>query len=329
MTRTKGRIVTARRTRGFTVVELLVVITIIGILIALLLPAVQAAREAARRTQCTNNLKQLALAVHGYHDTNKVLPASKIQYGSNSYTQILMPWTVAILPYVEQKALYDLWDSNVSAPSPGADNGNRKVRQTHLPLHACPSDRIKPGMLIQPKYQSGSETVMPGSYRGVSGRSNGWYADCSDKCGTFDWGTEYAPLVNNGRMGWRGPLHIVYGQVYHDDFAALRDGTSNTIMIGEFHLPNEDTGRANFWAWSSVTGVVMNNSWNLRAPLDYAQCEIEWPNYKCNRSWGAHHPGGLNWALVDGSVRFISNTLDLEVLMGLASIDGHETVQAP
>ena len=125
---------------GFTLVELLVVITIIGILIALLLPAVQSAREAARRMQCQNNLKQLALAVHGYHDVHGVLPASKIQYGANSGYDRLMAWTVAILPFVEQQALYDLWDSNVSQNAPGLNNGNRIVRSTHLPLHTCPTD---------------------------------------------------------------------------------------------------------------------------------------------------------------------------------------------
>ncbi|MDZ7618093.1 MAG: DUF1559 domain-containing protein, partial [Patescibacteria group bacterium] len=101
--------------KAFTLVELLVVITIIGILISLLLPAVQSAREAARRMQCMNNLKQLALAIHGYHGVYQILPASKIQYGTDSYTHVLMPWTVAILPYVEQQALFDVWDSNVSA----------------------------------------------------------------------------------------------------------------------------------------------------------------------------------------------------------------------
>jgi prepilin-type N-terminal cleavage/methylation domain-containing protein len=312
---------------GFTLVELLVVITIIGILIALLLPAVQAAREAARRAQCTNNLKQLALAVHGYHDSYQVFPASKIQYGADPYKDLLMPWTVAILPYAEQKALYDLWDSSVSASALGKNNGNQKVRQSCLKLFTCPSDQVRPGLLVASF--SSSEPMAPGSYRGVSGRSYGWYKDCPDKCGTFDWSEEYKPLADNARIGWRGPLHIVHRQVYHDSIANVRDGTSNTLLIGEFHLPETRRDWGNFWAWSGVTGVVMNNSWNLRAPMDFTQCEKEWPNYKCNRSWGAYHPGALNWALADGSVRFIGSTVDLELLMGLASIAGNETNQVP
>lgn len=327
MTHASLRSDVARRRSGFTLVELLVVITIIGILIALLLPAVQAAREAARRTQCTNNLKQLALAVHGYHDTYQVFPASKIQYGADPYVNILMPWTVAILPYMEQRALYDLWDSNVPASALGKNNGNRTVRQTFMRTHICPSDQTKPGTLVASF--SSAEPMVPGSYRGVSGRSYGWYKDCPDKCGTFDWSEEFKPLTDNGRIGWRGPLHIVHKQVIHDSMANVRDGSSNTLMIGEFHLPDTRRDWGNFWAWSSVTGVVMNNSWNLRAPLDFTQCEKEWPNYKCNRSWGAYHPGGLNWALTDGSVRFIGASVDLELMMGLASIAGRETDQVP
>ncbi len=323
---------------AFTLVELLVVITIIGILIALLLPAVQSAREAARRLQCINNLKQLALAVHGYHDVYKVLPASRIQYGSNADRDRLMAWTVATLPFLEQQALYDLWDSNVSASTPGHNEGNRTVWRTHLPLHTCPSDRIRPGLLVAPRAFP-DEPIALGSYRGVSGRSNGWYADCPEKCGTFDWSLEHRKLVDSGRFGWRGPLHIVnvYAQpalyrIQNSRIDDIRDGTTNTLMIGEFHFPEtsrEWQHRSNFWAWGGTTGVVMPNHWNLRAPMDFDQCFEEWPNHKCNRSWGAYHPGGLNWALADGSVRFISENVDMELLMDLASIAGGEVAQVP
>lgn len=318
------------RVSGFTLVELLVVITIIGILISLLLPAVQAAREAARRAQCSNNLKQLGLAIHNYHDTYRVLPANTIQYGPDPYRNITMPWTVAILPYVEQQALYNLWDSTVSAAGdvPGKNGGNRKVRQTYLPLFVCPSDQIKPGLLVAP-WCYPSEPMAPGSYRAVCGASYGWYGDCSDKCGTFDWSDEYKYLVASGRIGWRGPIHIVHGVVSQDDISAVRDGTSNTLMLGEFHLPDSRRDWGNFWAWSRVSGTLMNNAWNLRAPLDFARCEQEWPNYKCNRSWGTYHPGGLHWALTDGSVRFIGENVDRELMIALGTINGRETAQVP
>ncbi len=325
------------RIAGFTLVELLVVITIIGILISLLLPAVQSAREAARSLQCANNLKQLALAVHGYHGVHGVLPASKIEYGRDPYVDRLMPWTVAILPFVEQQALYDLWDSNVSAAKPGANDGNRTVWQSHVALHACPTDLIRPGMLIETL--GSSETVAPGSYRGVAGKTHGWTGDPNcDTCGTFDWRDEHSKLVDRGLLGWRGPLHFANlhaaakYRVYHSRIDDIRDGTTNTLMIGEFHYPassNDWKHRANGWAWGGVTGHVMPSSWNLRAPLDYDQCFIEWPNHKCNRSWGAYHPGGLNWALADGSVRFISETVDMGLLMDLASIAGGEVAQTP
>ena len=319
------------RSTGFTLVELLVVITIIGILIALLLPAAQAAREAARRMQCTNNLKQLALGVHSYHNVYNVFPASFIQYG-DIVNNSLMPWTVAILPYAEQQGLYDLWDSNASAFAAGKNNGNRTVRQSYLNLFACPTDPMKPGTLIQLGWLSSQDGLGAlGSYRGVCGRSNGFYLDCSDKCGTFDWYDEYQPLLNSGRIGWRGVLHIVYGSVRHDNISAIRDGTSNTVMIGECHLLNTQTnqGWGNAWALGGVSGVIMNNPWTLTAPLDYDRCEAEWFPYKCDRSYGAYHSGILNWALADGSVRPISTTVNLDLMMGLASINGGEVSQAP
>ncbi len=323
---------------GFTLVELLVVITIIGILIALLLPAVQSAREAARRMQCQNNLKQLALAVHGYHAAHGVLPASKIQYGPSSGYDRLMAWTVAILPFVEQQALYDLWDSNVSQNAPGLNNGNRTVRSTHLPLHTCPTDVVRPGMLVE----SSGEELAPGSYRGVAGKSIGYFTDCPDKCGTFDYGPEHYRLAESGRMGWRGPLHIVHTydvrysgrsvpRVHHSRIDDIRDGTTNTLMIGEFHFPagSENLTWGNYWARSGASGHVMLSSWNLRAAIDFDQCFVEWHAVRCNRSWGAYHPGGLNWALADGSVRFISENVDIELLMDLASVAGGEVAQVP
>lgn len=122
--------------RGFTLVELLVVIAIIGVLVALLLPAVQAARESARRTQCGNNLKQLGLAVHNYHDSFNYFPPGGVSYGACCATPTYQTWSLAILPHMEQKPLYDRYDFNL----PNEDPVNHAVVQTFLKSQICPSD---------------------------------------------------------------------------------------------------------------------------------------------------------------------------------------------
>ena len=131
----------SRRQRGFTLIELLVVIAIIGVLIALLLPAVQAAREAARRSQCTNNLKQLGLAVHNYIDRNQVLPASSYGNGDNGVNQLLNSWVVSILPGLEQQPLFNSINLSVSA----ADGANTTANGTRISSLICPSEPNKAG----------------------------------------------------------------------------------------------------------------------------------------------------------------------------------------
>jgi len=318
----------ARRERSFTLVELLVVIAIIGILIALLLPAVQAARESARRSECSNNMKQLGVALHNYHDVFRVLPAGTIKNGSSNYTNVLKPWSVAILPFIEQEALDSLWNNNVA----GSSSANRQVHQTHLDVYACPSALIEAGVFHRP-YHDGNigETYAPGSYAGVSGRSDGHINDCPDRCGNWDWGLEYRQLLANGYTGWRGMLHIVEGQVHCERLSTVLDGTSNTVMIGERHLPQDEPRYGVFWACpigAYTLGGVMPNPWILKT-IYVNDCEREWPRYHCTRGFGAYHPGGFNWTLGDASVRFISETVDLDVLMSLASIAGAEVEQTP
>src|SRR5258707_9926790 len=128
---------------GFTLVELLVVIAIIGVLVALLLPAVQTARESARRMQCLNHLKQMALAVHNYQEVQGVLPPGHIiprnMSGANGH-ETIAPWQVTILPFIEQKALFDMYDPKVFSDQDGAGGVNKIVRQTSIAVYRCPSD---------------------------------------------------------------------------------------------------------------------------------------------------------------------------------------------
>ncbi len=319
---------------AFTLIELLVVIAIIGILIALLLPAVQAAREAARRAQCTNHLKQQALALHNYLDANRVFPAGTLMRGPNNYLDGLKPWPVAILPFIEQQALANLWDSTVSGVSPGKNDGNRTVRRTSVPVYVCPSSRIDSSTLVRPFHDGNvNEVYAPGAYVGVSGKSFGHYLVCTDRCGNWDWYYEYGQMLQNGHDGWRGILHLVYDKANSrcEPIAAVADGTSNTLMIGERHLPKDEPRYGAFWACpvgAYTIGGLMPNSWVLRT-IYVTDCEREWPKFHCTRGFGAYHPGGLNWALGDGSVRFTSENVDVYLLMDLASIDGREVAQVP
>lgn len=316
---------------GFTLVELLVVITIIGILIALLLPAVQAAREAARTMQCSNNLKQIALAIHGYHDAHHKFPAGTLLRSASVYDS-LRPWSVAILPFLEQQSLHDLWDSNVTGDSPGANNGNQTVRTTHLAAYTCPSDVGEPTAIYNPLYSFSTSQYAPGSYVGVAGKTFGHYLDCGDRCGNWDWPPEYTQLVTNGHLGWRGVLHpVVPGSLQSEDFSAIADGTSNTLMVGEHSLPQDEPRQGTFWACSIgayTLGTVMPNSWILRTH-DFKACDTAWPSFHCTRGFGAYHTNGMNWGIADGSVRFINNNVNVELLMDLASVAGSEVSQLP
>ncbi len=166
----------SRRRSGFTLVELLVVIAIIGILIALLLPAVQAAREAARRSQCSNNLKQQALALQNYHDTQKCFPSGAINPwgGINPGNGWLINWAIAILPYIEQAPLHAQYNMNLS----NADAANKPVVQAIVPPYTCPSD-TNGTKLENPGSGTANGAYRHGSYAGVTGYSTAdrWF-DC-------------------------------------------------------------------------------------------------------------------------------------------------------
>lgn len=324
---------TTRFRNGFTLVELLVVIAIIGILIALLLPAVQAAREAARRTQCSNNLKQIALALQNHHTTRKSFPSGAIVTSGNQYLDNKKPWPVAILPYIEEGTLSQLWDDSVRAVAPGLNNGNDIVRKTHVATYVCPSSRITSDLRLAPLHDGGvGVTYAPGSYVGVSGKSLGNSVDCPDGCGNWDWSqSNYQPLVDKGHLNWRGILHLTHGQLRPIKIAQITDGTSKTLLIGERHLPSEPRYAA-LWACplgAYVLGAMMPSPWMLQA-TETASCEAEYPAFHCTRGFGSYHPGGfMNFAYGDGSVRGISTVIDMKVLMGLASIAEGETVVAP
>jgi prepilin-type N-terminal cleavage/methylation domain-containing protein/prepilin-type processing-associated H-X9-DG protein len=319
----------SKRCGGFTLIELLVVIAVIGILVGLLLPAVQAARGAAHRLQCANNLRQVGLAVHQYELTHRSLPPGNFNRTAGfcpgmdepavSYSSYFGNWLVAILPFVEQTPLRDLYVVGQLNES----EDNRVVRETFVATYSCPADFDRRTLAVPatgPGTQSGAQ-YMPGSYRAVSGRS--------------DDGLNYldSEMMFQFRPRSRGPIHIVGVWGLHTErMAEILDGTSNTLLAGEFSTRTSPRYRT-FWAYPYAYYTLSAVTAQPRTLLgDFDQCVAiggaGGPN-PCKRSWGGLHSGGVNFVLCDGSTRFVANTIDLDIFGGLATIAGGEVVAVP
>lgn len=288
----------ARRQPAFTLVELLVVIAIIGILIALLLPAVQAAREAARRSECTNHLKQWGLGLHNYELSNKTFP-----FGAQD-TPRRHAFPPALWPFMEQVSLYEKYDFLVDFY--GGKNGT--AISTVVPYYYCPSDRV--GATY------GSQR-MRGNYVPNFGST---YQDQRD-------------LSDNKFLGAPFSLNKVHR------IADITDGLSNTMAMSEVLVPiKDDTGvmdhRGDIMNNQNSAGQFMTlNPPNSSLP-DHIYCSD--PNYPApcqHANWGyaayvsarSKHPGGVNTLRCDGSVGFISSTIDLSLWRALGSSQGRET----
>jgi prepilin-type N-terminal cleavage/methylation domain-containing protein len=233
-----------RSRAGFTLVELLVVIAIIGILVALLLPAVQSAREAARRMQCQNNVKQLGLALHNYHDTNKVFPPSaqfrdESQIDSKTNNQLGPSWVVAILPFAEQQNLFNQFNLSVSI----TDNSNMIARSTPLPWMQCPSD---PNARKAFNGTKNGQTTHLGDYwaRGcyAANACLGFMSKSSQgsNSGALETGPAWQDQQKRGVMGANTSLAI--GQIH--------DGTSNTILTAHVRAGVTEFDCRGIWAMS-------------------------------------------------------------------------------
>jgi len=315
-----------RRKTGFTLVELLVVIAIIGILIALLLPAVQAAREAARRAQCSNQLKQLALGFHNYHDTYNTFP--RIHYPIQGGAAECNPagggcgWGcrrqgtgmfVMILPYIEQQPIYDRW--NLSCPSyPGV---NRDLAwPARINSFVCPSDRVETRWACT-------------DYGWSMGPSTAWDDNEAEGIGFFRWDHEVSFAdITDGTSNT-----IMLGEKCVGDGDDGRNSTTDTVYDVPFPggFPHTFPAAALVDAWGQAAALVYSpqfsgNCSDITWSSNLLQInEIAPPNWKypdvqvgCPRraNHGAHpprgrHPGGVNVALGDGSVRFVSETIDL------------------
>ncbi|QEL17958.1 DUF1559 domain-containing protein [Limnoglobus roseus] len=291
--------------RGFTLIELLVVIAIIAILIGLLLPAVQKVREAAARAKCQNNLKQIGIGLHAYHDANGRFPAGATVANGLS-------WRVYVLPYVEQDSLYKLFDLGAGAWNGGTnrEGPNKMVHALNrISVFNCPSVPV-----IQAS--NGSSTLVDGrktftsDYHGVAGPK-----------GTNPvTGAAYAVDANptgNGGFALQGIL----GKDTKTRFASTIDGTSNTLMVGEVSVKwNSNILESDGADWvRGMSGNGMAGCRNVQNAINTPYTGV----YN-DISFGSPHNGGAQFAMGDGSVRFVQATVDLVVLKATASMDGGE-----
>ncbi|MCI0459998.1 MAG: DUF1559 domain-containing protein [Gemmataceae bacterium] len=287
----------ARGRAAFTLIELLVVIAIIAVLIGLLLPAVQKVREAANRMQCANNLKQIGLAIHSYHDAQGALPYSRRDPGDT--------WAVLLMPYIEQDTLYTRWTGDRRYYLQ-----TRQARETPVPLYFCPSRRGPAGspLSLELDDDNGRGTHVPGAlsdYAACSGNPSG-YADYNTR--DFETGTVPTGLTaSNGcfwrrTTGWR-PV----------TFQTVTDGLSNTIFIGEKHIRPGRFGRSPDLA---IYNGDRENAITKKAGVGAALARE--PNASGSAIFGSWHPGVCQFVMGDGSVRALAVSIDLSALGWLA-----------
>jgi prepilin-type N-terminal cleavage/methylation domain-containing protein len=284
---------------GFTLVELLVVIAIIGMLVALLLPAIQQAREAARRSQCVNNLKNISLAIHNYHDTYKRLP----YLGFSGWNLDTISWVGRVLPFVEQQAIYETldWTDRVNG------GRNPEYRTTKFSIFSCPSETMVLGESnANPQWchQRASYAVCVGNTNYRQDQANNWDGLWTYKNGGSAFQVDRIFSMSN-----------------------VTDGTSNAVMLSEVPINQNNQGWRGMYAvtiYTSGGGFTGYLSPNTRSSVDGGR--LCWnpddyirriPCHGGGNWWSATfaamsmHPGGVNAANYDGSVMFVNESIDI------------------
>ena len=325
---------------AFTLVELLVVIAIIGVLVALLLPAVQAAREAARRTQCTNNLKQIGLALHNYHDIYGVFPPALMGSGRANFpawnTQVknTTGWTM-MLPQFEQGAAHSQYNFNVCSsmsspyglPVMGTDATNLAISSLRLKMLECPSSPVAGENVTSGAGTAGDFYSRNNAKRTKYLFATGGFTDYSDRYSVYGGDVRQGAFGNDGGA----------------TFAAITDGTSNSIAVGEatggagikgktssaygpWGLTGTHTcchgytpGNSSTVISPSTNSLPFGNDWNINRPYqnDALRRTYAWV-------FNSMHPGTASFVLCDGSTRGISQTINYDVLCQLTYIhDGN------
>ncbi|QDU30058.1 putative major pilin subunit [Anatilimnocola aggregata] len=303
-----------RRCRGFTLVELLVVIAIIGVLVALLLPAVQAAREAARRMSCTSKMKQVALATHNFHDTYLKFPYATLDYQPGRESDTTGTWYTAhiqIMPFMEGDALARRWDPTKPRGSTDDTDGdgftNAMLTQMKIPVYTCPT--------MTPPSEPLTENRSPSSYIFSAGTHDGQL---------YAYGTE--PVWNGAIIPLKNEVKTATAlNTQPTKMRDITDGTSNTLFLGESDFapagrPSKVYG--GLWQYGYI-GYSMGTTYHPFNKHDWA---VGTSMYSAFRS---QHPGGANFALADGSVRFVAQGLDNTIYQAAATRDGGEALTLP
>lgn len=299
----------SRSRAGFTLVELLVAIGIIGVLTGLALPAVQQVREAAARTQCQNNLKQIGLALHHYHDAHGRFPPQPTENGALD-PNALLSWMALILPQIEQDALYRVSDRACRVDRNTMNNPPHVGFATVIGTFLCPKD--------------GRTTPL------------------TDRWGTTAAFTTYLGVSGTAPIGDRGPQAGMLGVGEGVTLSQVTDGTSSTVMVGE--RPPPDSLQGGWWypyLLANTVGLRGPNNFywfgNFQLWLRDDECGQARHGYfgpgrldnPCDRyHWWSLHPGGGNWLFADGSVRFLSYLAD-PIMPALATRAGGEPVALP
>ncbi len=300
------------RRRGFTLIELLVVIAIIGILIALLLPAVQKVREAANRIQCANNLKQIGLGVHNYHDTYAALPPGRLDADGG------VTWLVLILPFVEQDNFYREWklDQWYYLHPP-------EVRTTQVKLYYCPSRR-QPGPDTITKVPPGDNPDAPWS--GMMGPFYGALGDYAACAGDDSAGHAHNEVTANGAIILGNFTHssgpspwTITSWSSQTNFAKLTDGLSNTFLAGEKHVPLGHYGEEPNGDGSIYNGDPLNE--NAARAAGPANTLARSPEDAYHYQFGSSHPGICQFVMGDGSIRVVQVSVSGTILSRLAVRD--------
>jgi prepilin-type N-terminal cleavage/methylation domain-containing protein len=352
---------------GFTLVELLVVIAIIGVMVGLLLPAVQAAREAARRMSCSNNLKQLALASHNFHDTFKKFPYGMLRADGNGWGH--PEWGTPqqnrryalmhqLMPYCEQTAFWDNWDqmnfnnNRLSHARYGGDgttmdpaNGTSAVGQILSETLRCPSN---PGSLWNISHSpTGNGVYARGDYFGCAGqRGYPGYVDSRPSLWyPFGPGTDYPRIPGSRGSAGSARANGMFSRCIQYAMRDCLDGTSNTILLGErsyfdalfdqcgpLRSPPTSTMMGNWgWVWFGAEGNVFLGT---GVPINFkirTCADFNDPLRYDDRinAFGSQHPGGCGVAMTDGSVRFLSESISAITFNAMGTRAGSEAITLP
>ncbi len=320
-----------RQRGGFTLVELLVVIAIIGVLVALLLPAVQAARESARRTQCANNLKQLGLAMMNYHDTMKWFPPGSV-WATNTPPDDVRnkgSFFIRILPFIEQQSLYQLFDFNKSTDQQRMTSSasSELLRGQPVASYLCPSDTSR-------RTGSSPNFVQPGSYHTNFGPSSAISNNPGSSCPLYATFQKYnRPGNNTAAASPAGPFSRTTW--YQSRMSDCTDGLSNTIYVGEVRAECS-AHMASGWSassrWGAFTQVPINfDSCRTQAVAQAEKLDSCYANNNWNAAEGfkSLHPNGSQFVFGDGSVKFLPQNIDMITYNYLGDKADRKAVSVP